>query len=121
MKIAMLQTDINKRDDQITALRKQLEALSEANGQKTTTEAPASDATNALIAALRQRIEELESQKEASVNDNQEQQRILKNQATEIKNQRQEIEQMKSQILFLMKHMPNNNATFSSDPLKTSE
>ena len=121
MKIAMLQTDINKRDDQITALRKQLEALSEANGQKTTTEAPASDATNALIAALRQRIEELESQKEASVNDNQEQQRILKNQATEIKNQRQEIEQMKSQILFLMKHMPNNNTTFSSDQLKTSE
>ena len=118
-KIAMLQADISQRDEQINELREKIEQLSKRNPlTQSTDNAPAAEATDELITALRKRIQNLETQKQMSINSSKEQQRILDIQAKEIQAQREEIDEMKTQIQILIRNTPNNQTTLSSSQSK---
>ena len=70
LNITKLQGDVEARDQQIDALKARLEELINAQPQNTSPVTPASESTQQVIAALQERIKELEAEKAKSEQEN---------------------------------------------------
>jgi trimeric autotransporter adhesin len=97
-----LSKQVDQRDRQISDLKEQLEKLEATQAAGPAVQATSSEATNQLIALLRQRIEELETEKKKSEEEDSRQNGMIEKLQNQLADQESRFKKMMEQIRTLL-------------------